>query len=91
MCYCPMDEDGEGQWIDVVVPSLGDAVTTALLVVWWVELNQRTVRGEPLFEVGTDKTVFEVAAEAEGVLAEVLVPGGEPVSPGMVVGRIRPG
>jgi pyruvate/2-oxoglutarate dehydrogenase complex dihydrolipoamide acyltransferase (E2) component len=90
MCYCPMDEDDGSGRIDAVVPWMGDAVTTALLVVWWVELNQPTVRGEPLFEVGTDKTVFEVAAEVDGVLSEVLVPGGEPVTPGMVVGRIRP-
>lgn len=91
MCYCPMDDEDESGWVDVVVPSLGDAVSTAHLVVWWVELKQRTVKGEPLFEVGTDKTVFQVEAELDGVLAEVLVSGGATVTPGMVVGRIRPG
>ncbi|MHB8767039.1 MAG: biotin/lipoyl-containing protein [Deferrisomatales bacterium] len=89
MCYCPMDDD-EGRWVDVVVPAYGEAVSTAFLVVWWVELGQPTVRGEPLFEVGTEKTVFQVPAEVDGVLAEVRVPRGETVTPGLVVGRIRP-
>lgn len=91
MCYCPMDDDDRSGWIDVVVPSFGDAVTTAVLVAWWVELNEGVARGEPLFEVGTDKTVFEVTAEASGILAEVLVSVGEPVHAGTVVGRLRPG
>lgn len=90
MCYCPLDEDDESRWVDVVVPSLGEAVSVAHLVVWWVELNQRTVKGEPLFEVGTDKTVFEVSAGVDGMLARVLVPSGETLAPGVVVGRIRP-
>jgi len=90
MCYCPRDLDDENRWVDVLVPALGEAVSTALLVVWWVELNGRTQRGEPLFEVGTEKTVFQVEAEVDGVLAEIHAQIGDSVSAGMVVGRIRP-
>jgi len=75
--------------VDVVVPFLGEAVTTALLVVWWVDLGGPTSVGSPLFEVGTDKTVFEVAAEVDGTLAEVLASNGESVTSGMIVGRIK--
>lgn len=71
------------------MPFLGEAVTTAMLIVWWVELGERISMGSPLFEVGTDKTVFEVAAEVDGTLAEVLTPNGGTVASGAVVGRIR--
>jgi len=90
MCDCPTDAADQKPLVDVVVPFLGEAVTTALLVVWWVELGARTSVGSPLFEVGTEKTVFEVAAEVDGTLAEVLAPNGESVTSGMVVGRISP-
>ena len=89
MCYCPMDSDDQKPLVDVAVPSLGEAVTTAMLVVWHVELGEPTSMGSPLFEVGMDKTVFEVAAEVDGTLAEVLAPNGEGVTSGMIVGRIR--
>ncbi len=75
--------------VDVVVPSLGEDVATVTLVAWLVEPRGRSVEGEPLFEVETDKAVFEVEAEVSGTLAEVLVRAGEMVSPGAVAARIQ--
>ena len=89
MCYCPMDSDDDGCWVDVIVPPLGEAVSTAVLVAWWIEPNGRTGKGQPLFQVGTEKTVFDIDAEVDGVLVEMIAHPGEPVEPWMVVGRIR--
>jgi len=75
--------------VDVVVPSLGEDVSTVMLVAWLVEPGGASVEGEPLFEVETDKAVFEVEAEVTGTLAEVLAGAGAVVPPGAVVGRIR--
>ena len=77
--------------IAVVVPSLGEDVAEVTLVAWLVEVEAETIKGEPLFEVETDKAVFEVEAEVTGTLAEVLVPAGRLVAPGATVARIRTG
>ena len=77
--------------VDVVVPALGEGVEQVLVVAWCVEPGGAVVAEEPLFEVETDKAVFEVEAEVTGILAEVLVPAGESVSPGAVVARVRAG
>ncbi|MBI5442656.1 MAG: biotin attachment protein [Deltaproteobacteria bacterium] len=77
--------------IDVLAPELGREVETMLLVGWRASPGSPVEAGEPLFEVETDKAVFEVEAEAGGILSEILVTAGEPVCPGAVVGRIRVG
>lgn len=89
MCYCPRDADDQTALVDVVIPSLGDAVTTAVLLAWWVELGDRVSVGDVLFEVGTEKTVCEISTLVDGTLAEVLAPNQSSVVPGMTVGRIR--
>lgn len=75
--------------VDVTVPELGEGVEKVLLVAWRVEPGGAVEAEAPLFEVETDKAVFEVEAEVPGTLAEVLVTAGEPVAPGAVVARIR--
>jgi pyruvate/2-oxoglutarate dehydrogenase complex dihydrolipoamide acyltransferase (E2) component len=79
------------QIVEVVVPSLGEDVATVTLVAWLVDVGGETVEGDPLFEVETDKAVFEVEAETAGILAEVLVPAGGVVAQGATVARIRVG
>lgn len=76
--------------VDVTVPSLGEGVEKVLLVAWQVDPGGAVTAQEPLFEVETDKAVFEVEAEVSGVLIEVLVPAGESAAPGAVVARVRP-
>ncbi len=76
-------------FVDVTVPALGEGVDRVLLVLWHVAPGGAVTAEEVLFEVETDKAVFEVEAEVSGTLEEVLVPAGEPVSPGAVVARVR--
>ncbi len=75
--------------VDVTVPSLGEEVATVTLVAWLVEPGASVGEGEPLFEVETDKAVFEVEAELAGTLVEVLARTGDVLKPGAVVARIR--
>ena len=58
------------------------------LVRWCAEVGGRVVEGTVLFEVETDKAVFEVEADVTGILDEILVPCGETAVPGAVVARV---
>ncbi|MBI5014547.1 MAG: hypothetical protein HZB55_03535 [Deltaproteobacteria bacterium] len=75
--------------VDVVVPALGKGVESVLLVAWNVGPGGVVTAEEVLFEVETDKAVFEVEALVSGTLEEVFVAAGEPVAPGAVVARVR--
>src|ERR1041385_5284387 len=77
--------------IDVVLPS-GESESSGNTVGKWVRSVGDPVRkDDPLLEIITDKVTVEIAAPADGVLAEILKPEGEQVEPGEVVGRIEAG
>ena len=62
--------------------------TKAVLKSWLKNLGDPVRAGEPVAELETDKVAVEIAAEADGVLSEILIePDGE-VEPGAVLGRI---
>ena len=75
--------------IEIKVPSVGESVTEALLAEWFKEDGDRVDKNEPLFVLETDKVTLEVEAEAGGQL-KILVPEGETVAIGAVVGTIDP-
>src|SRR5438105_11931048 len=47
------------------------------IVKWLKSEGERVEKGEPLFEVDTDKATQEVEAEASGVLLKISVEAGE--------------
>jgi pyruvate dehydrogenase E2 component (dihydrolipoamide acetyltransferase) len=72
---------------DLRLPLLGDIMTEGRLVSW-LQPDGATVRaGQPLYELETDKVSFTVEAPDGGVLRQV-VPAGEVVEVGTVVGRL---
>ena len=73
---------------DVIMPALGMAQDTGLLVAWRKAPGDRVSVGEPLFEVETDKATMEVEAAAEGYLSAVTAGEGEDVPVGQVIARI---
>jgi 2-oxoglutarate dehydrogenase E2 component (dihydrolipoamide succinyltransferase) len=73
--------------IEIKVPSVGESVTEALLVEWFKQDGDTLEKNEPLFVLETDKVTLEVEAEAAGEL-KILVPEGETVAIGTVVGEI---
>ena len=55
----------------VTVPSLGEQIASAVLIRFLVEPGDVVRRGDPLYELDTDKVTQEVEAEADGVLLAV--------------------
>jgi pyruvate/2-oxoglutarate dehydrogenase complex dihydrolipoamide acyltransferase (E2) component len=73
---------------DIIMPALGMAQDTGLLVAWRKAPGDRVSVGETLFEVETDKATMEVEAAAEGYLSAVTAGEGEDVPVGHVIARI---
>ncbi|HEV2438661.1 MAG TPA: dihydrolipoamide acetyltransferase family protein [bacterium] len=61
---------------EVVLPKLGLTQEEGTIVRWVKAEGSRVTRGEPLFEVLTDKATIEVEAPASGVLLRILVAEG---------------
>lgn len=80
-----------GALVDIVVPSAGESVTEAEVGQWFKAEGEAVVLDDPLVELETDKATQELSALEGGVLAEVLIPSGEIVAVGDVLGRIRVG
>src|SRR5437879_4261665 len=72
---------------DLRLPLLGDIMTEGRLVSWLQPEGARVRSGQPLYELETDKVTFTVEAPGEGVLRQI-VPAGEVVRVGTVVGRL---
>ena len=79
------------QTIDIVFPSDQTEGTTSTIGKWFKAVGDPVTANEPLLEITTDKVTVEVAAPADGVLAEILKQEGDAVEPGERLGRIRPG
>ncbi len=74
--------------VDVVMPQMGTSVAEGTVIAWSVEVGQPVAADQVICEISTDKVDSEVPAPFGGVLAEVLVPVGETVDVGTVLGRI---
>ncbi len=70
---------------EVFMPQLGLTMTEGTVVRWLRKVGDTVKKGDPIFEVETDKVVQEVASLDEGVLLEVLVEEGKPVPVGSVI------
>jgi 2-oxoglutarate dehydrogenase E2 component (dihydrolipoamide succinyltransferase) len=77
--------------IDIVVPELGESVTEGTVGVWLKQPGDTVGADEPLVELETDKATLEISSPKAGVLSEILVPEGEDVEIGAVLGRIEEG
>jgi pyruvate dehydrogenase E2 component (dihydrolipoamide acetyltransferase) len=73
---------------DLVMPKFGLTMTEGLLSEWYVSAGDAFRAGDILFTFETEKVASEVEAQADGVLAEILVPAGETVPVGTPVARI---
>jgi pyruvate dehydrogenase E2 component (dihydrolipoamide acetyltransferase) len=78
--------------ISVVMPALEMAQETGKLLSWRKKEGDRTVKGEPLLEIETDKATVEVEATADGILSGVSSNEGDVVAVGTVIAWIlQPG
>ncbi len=72
----------------IVMPPLGETMDEGTIAMWLKKVGDPVEWGEPLFEVETDKTVVQVEAFGNGILREIIVPEGETVPIGTVLGII---
>ena len=62
---------------EVILPRLGQGMESGTIVRWLKSEGEPVAKGEPLFELDTDKVTQEVEAEAAGVLLRIAVAEGE--------------
>ena len=73
--------------VEVKLPRLGQGMEAGTIVRWLKSEGDAVVKGEPLYELDTDKVTQEVEADAEGVLLKIVISDGE-VDVGTTVGVI---
>src|SRR6266699_2263620 len=62
---------------EVKLPRLGQGMESGTIVKWLKAEGEPITKGEPLYEVDTEKVTQEVEAEVAGVLLKIAVPEGE--------------
>ncbi len=62
---------------EVKLPRLGQGMESGTIVKWLKAEGEAVQKGEPLYELDTDKVTQEVEAEATGVLLKIAVDAGE--------------
>jgi len=72
---------------EVKLPRLGQGMESGTIVRWLKTEGEAIAKGEPLFELDTDKVTQEVEADSEGVLLKIVIADGE-VDVGTTVGII---
>ncbi len=75
--------------IDIVLPAEVGEGAESLVVMWYKEPGDAFEENEILVEVQTDKAIFEMPAEFNGVLTEILVNRGEVAAVGQVMAKAR--
>jgi pyruvate dehydrogenase E2 component (dihydrolipoamide acetyltransferase) len=62
---------------EVKLPRLGQGMEAGTIVKWLKSEGEQVEKGEPLYELDTDKVTQEVEAEASGVLLKIAISEGE--------------
>ncbi len=77
--------------VEIKVPALGESVTEATVGQWFKQPGDQVDIDEPIVELETDKVTVEIPSPVSGVLADILVSGGETVEVGALLGSINEG
>src|SRR6184192_1143933 len=72
----------------VILPALGLAQETGIIVRWLKDEGQEVTKGEPLVEIETDKATVEIEASASGILTNVTGTVGVEIPVGQVIASI---
>ena len=73
---------------EVKLPRLGQGMEAGTVTRWLKSEGDQVAKGEPLYEIDTDKVTQEVEAEADGVLLEVVGTPGVEYPPGATIAWI---
>jgi 2-oxoglutarate dehydrogenase E2 component (dihydrolipoamide succinyltransferase) len=74
---------------DILVPPLGESVSSATVARWLKKAGEAVSADEPLVELETDKVTVEVNAPSAGVIESIAANEGAEVGPGAVLGTIN--
>ena len=66
---------------EIILPMLGETMDEGQITAWRKAEGDKVTRGEPLFEVTTDKAAFEAECPADGYLRKILFPASDAAIP----------
>jgi pyruvate dehydrogenase E2 component (dihydrolipoyllysine-residue acetyltransferase) len=72
----------------VTLPRLGQGMESGTIVRWLKSEGEQIEKGEPLYELDTEKVTQEVEADASGVLLKILAQEGEEIEVGKAIAVI---
>jgi 2-oxoglutarate dehydrogenase E2 component (dihydrolipoamide succinyltransferase) len=75
--------------IEVVMPQMGESITTGTITKWNKNVGDSIEIDEILFEISTDKVESEIPSPVDGKLAEILYPEGDTIDVGKVIAYIE--
>ncbi len=75
--------------MDVIMPQLGETVAEGVVTKWYKKVGDTVKADDTLFDVETDKVSTEIPAQADGVIAEILVLEGVTAKVGTRLAVIR--
>ncbi|MFC1492813.1 dihydrolipoamide acetyltransferase family protein [candidate division KSB1 bacterium] len=75
--------------IEIIMPQMGESIAEGTIIKWWKQPGDMVEKDEILFEISTDKVDTEIPSSADGILTEIVIPEGETVSIGTVLGYIE--
>ncbi|MGD1081158.1 MAG: dihydrolipoamide acetyltransferase family protein [Candidatus Sulfotelmatobacter sp.] len=70
------------------MPKLGMEMTNGTVVSWFLKEGDQVNKGQAILQIETDKITYDVEASASGFLRRILVPEGQMVPVGGVLGVI---
>jgi pyruvate dehydrogenase E2 component (dihydrolipoamide acetyltransferase) len=74
---------------EIILPKLGETMEEGYISQWFKAEGEKVEKGEPLFEVMSDKTNFEVESLYSGILRKIIEPPSDrPVQVTSVIGYL---
>jgi pyruvate dehydrogenase E2 component (dihydrolipoyllysine-residue acetyltransferase) len=74
--------------VPVVMPPMGDAAGELVLSKWFKTAGEQVTKGEPFFEVATDKVEVAVEALDSGTVTQILLAQGGSAEEGQTIAYI---
>lgn len=64
---------------EVIMPKMGQTMEEGTILEWYKSEGETVAKGEPLFQVESDKAVFDIESPASGMVCRVWFPAGTTV------------
>ena len=74
--------------IEVVMPQMGESITTGTITKWHKQPGDKIEIDEILLEISTDKVESEIPSPSEGIITKILYPEGDTIDVGKLIAVI---